>query len=93
MYDGLFQSVEVPAGMSTVRFTYECPHGKWTVPMFWLGPWVLLRWARASLWRDATCPRIAPPKPTRRCPWGRNDPVPGGPPGDNYTSLFLTRDL
>jgi len=37
MYDGLFQSVEVPAGMSTVRFTYECPHGKWTVPMFWLG--------------------------------------------------------
>jgi hypothetical protein len=37
MYDGLFQSVEVPAGMSTVRFTYECPHGRWTVPLFWLG--------------------------------------------------------
>ncbi|HZL42055.1 MAG TPA: hypothetical protein VFD66_02095, partial [Verrucomicrobiae bacterium] len=37
MYDGLFQSVEVPAGTSTVRFTYECPDGRWTIPMFWLG--------------------------------------------------------
>ena len=37
MYEGLFQSVEVPAGTSVLRFTYECPYGTWTVPMFWLG--------------------------------------------------------
>lgn len=37
MCNGLFQSVEVPAGTSTVKFTYECPYGRWTIPMFWLG--------------------------------------------------------
>jgi hypothetical protein len=41
MYNGLFQSVEVPAGASILRFTYGCPHGMWTVPMFWLGALVV----------------------------------------------------
>jgi len=37
MAAGLFQAVDLPAGASTVRFTYECPYGRWTLPMFWLG--------------------------------------------------------
>jgi hypothetical protein len=37
LHHGLFQSVDVPAGTSTLKFTYECPYGRWTVPMFWLG--------------------------------------------------------
>ena len=42
MHDGLFQSVDVPAGASTLKFTYGCPHGTWTVPMFWLGALVFV---------------------------------------------------
>lgn len=42
MVDGLFQSVEVPAGASSLRFTYGCPHGNWTGPMFWLGALVFV---------------------------------------------------
>ncbi len=42
MYNGLFQSVEVPAGAFTLRFKYECPYGGWTVPMFWLGALVFV---------------------------------------------------
>jgi hypothetical protein len=42
MYNGLFQSVEVPAGAFTLRFTYGCPFGTWAVPMFWLGALVFV---------------------------------------------------
>jgi hypothetical protein len=49
MCDGLFQSVEVPAGTSTVRFTYECPYGTWTIPMFWLGALGFVSWGAGEL--------------------------------------------
>ncbi len=50
MYDGLFQSVEVPAGVSTLRFTYECPRGIWVLPMFWLGALVFVATGAGRLW-------------------------------------------
>ena len=42
MYDGLFQSVEIPPGANTVKFDYECPYGRWTLPMFWAGALALI---------------------------------------------------
>ena len=50
MHDELFQSVEVPAGASTVQFTYECPYGRQTVPMFWLGILGIVVAAAGELW-------------------------------------------
>ena len=49
MYDGLFQSVDVPAGSSTLRFEYECPYGRWTVPMFGLGALIFVAAAVSEL--------------------------------------------
>ena len=66
MYDGLFQSVEVPSGTSTVRFTYECPHGRWTVPMFWLGAlgFVAMGVGELMAGREAPAHRAATADPT-----------------------------
>ena len=50
MCDGLFQSVDVPAGASTVRFEYKCPDGQWTVPMFWLGALIFVAAAAGGWW-------------------------------------------
>jgi len=51
MYNGLFQSVEVPAGTSMLTFKYECPYGRWTVPMFWLGILAFVAVGAGELWK------------------------------------------
>jgi len=62
VHDGLFQSIDVPAGVSTVKFTYRCPRGAWVIPLFWLGAavfagaGVIELWARRSA---ARAPQLA----------------------------------
>jgi hypothetical protein len=70
MYDGLFQSVEVPAGMSTVRFTYECPHGGWTVPMFWLGALGFVAVGAGEFWARREVPAHRTAKTDPKMPLG-----------------------
>jgi len=56
MAEGLFQSVDVPAGASIVKFSYGCPHGSWVGPLFWLGLLISLGAGILDLW-DA-CARM-----------------------------------
>jgi len=61
MHDGLFQSVDVPAGVSTVKFTYRCPHGVWVMPLFWLGALGFAVAGASELWLK---PGVTPTTPT-----------------------------
>lgn len=55
-----FRAVQVPAGRSTVEFTYE-PRGLWAAVA--LGSLLALGWALLYLLRPAPGPEVAPPSP------------------------------
>jgi hypothetical protein len=51
--DGIFQAVAVPAGVSTVRFTFAPPHVVWAYSAFFVGLALLVAGGGWELWRRA----------------------------------------
>ena len=55
---GIFEAVAVPAGVSTVHFTFAPPHLMWALLAFFAGLAVLVGAGVWALWSGGTGPRL-----------------------------------
>lgn len=55
---GIFEALSVPAGVSTVHFSFAPPHLLWALLAFFVGLAVLVGAGVWALWRGGTVPRV-----------------------------------